>query len=349
MAVAGLSAWHETYKKQTADLNSVLVTGATGFLGRRLVSKLLQQGKRVHALYRSQEKIEGWEHENLEFFKGSIRDARSIESAMKGCRKAYHLAACASAWQKNFGDYYEDNVGGTVNVLESALGMGLEKLVVTSTAGVLGPSGKGVNTEDKQHKGKQMTHYDRSKAEAENRVMQFVEKGLNAVVINPTRIFGPGELRESNALTMIIGRYLNGTWKIIPGDGSCIGNYVYVDDVADCHLLAMEKGKAGHRYLAGGENLSFNDMLEALVRVTGIRRKLHRVPMQQLMIIAGGYTAFSHITGRTPPVTPAFVRKYLRHWAVSSEKARTQLGYRPMSFEQGLKKTIEWIQTENIL
>ncbi len=325
-------------------MKTVLVTGSTGYLGRRLVMRLAKEGIRVHALYRAEEKIRGWEHENIRFFKGTMGDEESIDRAMQGCTEVYHLAAFASVWTRDFGNFYEENVGGTVRLLESALKQGVNRFVFTSTAGVLGPSGVNPNTEEKQFTGNYFTHYDRSKAEAEKRVLEYASRGLHAVVVNPTRIYGPGDLSKSNALTGIIIRYLKGRWKIIPGDGTSIGNYVYVDDVVECHLLAMEKGRSGERYLCGGDNVSFNELFETLSGISGVKRRLIKIPFAIMLIISGGFLVLAWLTGWNPPITPAFVRRYNHNWVVSSRKAEKELGYSPLSFKEGLKQTVKWIR-----
>lgn len=325
-------------------MNTVLVTGATGFLGRQLTMRLAVDGNRVHALYRSEEKIRGWEHENISFFKAALSDTDSINRAMKDCRQVYHLAAFASVWAKDSRVFYDQNVQGTVNVLESARREGVKKLVFTSTAGVFGPSGPEPNTEDKPLPLEHFTHYDRSKAIAEQKVLEYVSGGLDAVIVNPTRIFGPGILSKSNSLTLMIERYLRGRWRLIPGNGSSIGNYVYIDDVVECHLLAMEKGRVGERYLAGGDNLSFNEFFKILAGKSGLKHNLFKLPVGLMLIIAGAFQGMAWMTGRTPLITPAFVRRYNHNWVVSCDKAKKELGYSPASFEEGLNMTIEWIK-----
>lgn len=325
-------------------MNTILVTGATGFLGKHLAMRLAHEGNKVHALYRSEEKIHGWEHENIHFFKGTLSDNDGIDRAMKGCRQVYHLAAFASVWARDPRVFHKENFQGTVNVLDSARKQGVEKLVFTSTAGVLGPSDRGLNTEEKPLPVEHFTHYDRSKAMAEQKVLEYVSGGFDAVIVNPTRIFGPGILSKSNALTMMIKRYLRGKWRLIPGNGSGIGNYVYIDDVVEGHLLAMEKGQPGQRYLIGGDNLSFNDFFKILAEVSGVRHNLFKLPVGLMMIIARGFLGIAWLTGRTPPITPAFVRRYNHNWEVSCDKAHRELGYTPASFEEGLIKTIEWIR-----
>ena len=208
----------------------------------------------------------------------------------------------------------------------------------------MGPSNGNLNTEDKQFTGNHFTHYDRSKDMAEAKVREYIEKGLEAVIVNPSRVYGPGILSRSNAVTKIISLYIRGKWRIIPGNGLCIGNYVYVDNVVDCHISAMHKGRTGERYLAGGENLSFNDFFETLSRVSGVKYRMFLLPFDLIMMIARIIQFTSNITGWPPAITPAFVRRYNNNWALSSEKAIQELEYKPGTIEEGLKKTIEWIK-----
>jgi farnesol dehydrogenase len=325
-----------------------MMTGATGFLGRSVAEHMAGEGYKVHVLYRSETKIRGWENPNIRFFRGTIGNIDSIKRAMKDCRHVIHMAALAAPWARDPAVFYRENVEGTVNVLESALRLGMERFVFTSTAGVLGPSGSGINSEDKHYQGTHFTHYDRSKELAERKVREFSRKGLETVTVSPTRVFGPGTLNAANSVTRVIHSYLQGRWRIIPGDGSSIGNYVYVDDVVRCHLQALEKGVPGERYLAGGENLSFNEFFETLARVSGLERKMVRMPSALMMAVAGLIQGTAVITGCTPPITPAFVRRNSHHWAVSSDKASRELDYFPLSMEEGLKKTIEWIRNKNL-
>jgi len=329
-------------------MNRILITGATGFLGKQMAKRLADEGNIVHALYRSEKKIRDRGHENIRFFKGTLGDRESIARAMKDCSYVYHMAAFAAAWAPKPRIFYQENVMGTENVLESALKQGIKRVVYTSTAGILGPSNGKINTEEKQFSGDQFTPYDQSKAMAEEKVMQYVRDGLDAVILNPTRIFGPGNLSKSNALTMMCGKYLEGKWRIIPGDGKSIGNYVYVTDVVDCHLLAMEKGKSGERYLVGGENLSFNEIFAILREISGVNHRLYKIPTGAMLLIASVLLGFANITGYAPLITPSFVRRYNHDWVVSSDKAKKELGYSPISFTDGLKKTIQWIQDGSI-
>jgi farnesol dehydrogenase len=170
---------------------------------------------------------------------------------------------------------------------------------------------------------------------------------MNVVIVNPTRIFGPGKLSDSNGVTRLIIDYIAGRWHIIPGNGRSIGNYVYIDDVVDGHLLAMEKGRAGEQYLLGGSNLSFNDFFSILKEETGHRFFLIRVPLFIGISIAAIMLLFAKLTGRMPLITPGLLKRYSHHWGVSHEKASKELGYDPVDFRVGLQKTLGWWQTVN--
>jgi len=145
----------------------------------------------------------------------------------------------------------------------------------------------------------------------------------------------------------MIRDYINGKWHIIPGNGQSVGNYVYIDDVVDGHILAMEKGRTGERYLLGGSDLSFNEFFNILKEVTGSHNFLIKIPLFIGISIAAMMLAIAKLTGRMPLITPGLLKRYSYHWAVSSEKAKSELGYDPVDFRKGLRKTVEWLQTIN--
>jgi farnesol dehydrogenase len=326
-------------------MSNVLVTGATGFVGKQLALRLAVSGHTVHALYRSEAKIEGLKHPNIKPFKGALGDLASIDNAMKGCDQVYHLAAFAAVWTRNAEEIYEQNVQGTVNILESARKLGVKRVVYTSTAGVFGPSGENPNTEDSPLAETHFIHYDRSKVQAEQKVKAYAKDGMDVVIVHPTRVYGPGKLGDSNGVTRMIRDYLNGNWHIIPGNGKSVGNYVFIDDVVDGHILAMEKGRKGERYLLGGSDLSFNEFFRILKEVTGSRYFLIKIPLFAGIFIASIMLTFAKLTGRMPLITPGLLKRYSHNWAVSSEKARTELGYDPVDFRGGLHRTVEWLKT----
>lgn len=325
----------------------IFVTGATGFIGGNLVLKLVRSGAEVHALYRDVSRIGDIRHERIHWFRGDLTDRISIEKAMQGCEQAYHLAAFATLTAKGPEVIYRQNVDGTVNVLECAMDQGLKKVVFTSTAGVLGPSGKEPLDENAPCPAELFTHYIRSKALAEQKVREYVGRGMDIVIVNPSRVYGPGKLSTSN-VARLLDLYLKGRWHIRLGNGKGIGNYVYVDDVSDGMILAMEKGRRGERYLLGGENVSFNEWFAIVNRITGRRRFLVSVPVPVIVWVSYILLIFAGWKGRVPPFTPDVVRRYRYDWLVSSRKAKTQLGYDPIPFEEGMKITIKWLNEQHM-
>ena len=328
-------------------MSTVLVTGATGFVGKQLALSLAGSGHKVHAMYRSEATIGELEHPNIRLFKGTLTDLASIDNAMKGCDQVYHLAAFAAVWTRKPEEIYEQNVQGTANILESALKHGVKRIVHTSTAGVFGPSGEKPNSEDNPIAETHFVHYDRSKAQAEQTINTYVRDGMDVLIVNPTRVYGPGKLGDSNGVTRMIRDYIKGKWHIIPGNGQSVGNYVYIDDVVEGHILAMDKGRTGERYLLGGSDLSFNEFFNILKEVTGSHYFLIKIPLFIGISIAAIMLTIAKLTGRMPLITPGLLKRYSHNWAVSSEKARSELGYDPVDFREGVRRTVEWLQTIN--
>jgi nucleoside-diphosphate-sugar epimerase len=321
----------------------IFVTGATGFIGEHLVKLLAGKGHTIHAIYRSEAKIAGIMHHNIKWFKGDIMDISSLKLAMTGCEQAYHIAALAAAWEKNNGDFHRFNVEGTINVIETVKECGVKKIVVTSTAGIFGPSINGVTDENSISPFPHFTGYELSKAECERIIAGYVEQGMDIVIVNPTRVFGPGALNESNSVTIMIKKYIEGKWHFIPGNGKSIGNYVYVDDVVNGHILAMQNGKAGERYILGGRNISYINFFKEVNKVFGNSFWTINMPLIVILSIANFLILLNKITKIIPVFTPAHIRKFNYNWEVSSNKAINELGYKITLFEDALKNTIEMI------
>ncbi|CAN5424755.1 NAD-dependent epimerase/dehydratase family protein [soil metagenome] len=323
----------------------IFITGATGYIGNNLSKRLAGEGHTIHALCRSSYKSSLLEHENIKLFIGDITDPLSIRNAMVGCEQVYHLAAYARVWAKDPSTYYTLNVEGTRNVLDVAKDLGLNDIVITSTAGVLGPSGEKPVKEDDVRIGNILNEYEETKTQSEDLCREYAARfGMRIVIVNPPRVYGPGVESESNALTRMVKLYIQGKWRILPGDGKRVGSYVHVDDVAYGHILAMEKGRAGERYALSGVNASYSEFFDAIAKVDGKKNILFPMPVW-LMVIAGyGLMGYSKLTGKAPLITPKWIRKYLYNWSLSCEKAQQELGYTYRPLEEGLQQTIEWIR-----
>lgn len=322
----------------------ILITGATGFIGAKLTLKLAEDGHIVHALYRSKEKTKTIEHPNVRLFKGDITDYPSVENAASSCQAVFHMAAYAKVWAKETATFERINVQGTVNVLDAAQKVGVRKIVFTSTAGVFGPSKSVRVTENTQREIDYFSEYEITKAQAEEKIREYIGNGLEIVVVNPTRVYGPGIMSDSNGVTRMIKLYSEGKFRWIPGNGESIGNYVYVDDVVKGHILALKKGNSGQRYILGGYNVSFNKFFEQLANTTGQKFRMIKLPLPLMLGVAYLFRLRTKLFGIPPLITPPWVKRYLHNWEMSSQKAFDELGYRITPLDKGFLKTLEWLK-----
>ena len=322
----------------------VFVSGSTGFIGIQLVKRLADEGHTVHALYRSPFKADLIKHQNVILFKGDILDLKSLEQALAGCDEAYHTAAFAGVWAKDPSLIFKLNVDGALNVIEAAGRHGVRRVVLTSTAGILGPSEKEAVHESSPAPESFFTDYEASKFQLELQILGRTETDPEVVIVNPTRVYGPGYLSESNGVTKMIKQYVEGKWRMIPGDGNSSGNYVYVEDVVSGHLLAMQKGRPGERYVLGGENISYNQLFEFVRQASGVRYRLFKIPLWIMLAAAGVMKFISLVSGQPPLIIPDLVRKFNHNWVVSSQKARDDLGYQAIDASTGILQTVQWIK-----
>lgn len=321
----------------------VFVSGATGYIGIQLVKRLAGSGFQVHALYRSDEKARMITMKGVRLFKGDILDISSLESAMQDCHSAYHVAAFAGAWAPA-SKVRQLNVDGALNVIRSAKECGLKRVVVTSTAGILGPSLAGEHVhEESPPPDSFFTSYEYSKFILEQELKKKEFKNIEIIIVNPTRVYGPGLLSESNGVTLMMKKYIKDNWRVLPGSGDQSGNYVFIEDVVTGHLLAMEKGKPGERYVLGGENLTYLQMFELIRDSSQCKKRLYHIPLWLMLIISQGMKTIANITGSRPLIVPELVRKFNHHWRVSSQKAMMELGYSPVTAQKGIDMTVQWI------
>lgn len=327
------------------------LTGSNGFIGTRLVEELSAGGHTVRCLVRSPDrfsKLSGLP--GVTPVIGDLDAINVIEAAARGCDTVFHMAAFAKPWSKDKSLPYRVNVTGTENVLRAAARAGVRRFVFTSSAAVIGPS-PGVNPidEDFPRTVPFFNEYEENKAVAEGIVRSFNRDGMECVIVNPPRVYGPGPVNESNAVTKMIRLYALGKWRIIPGDGTCVGNYVLVDDVVRGHILAAQKGKAGQRYILGGENLTFDRFFEVLAELTGRHRRMVRLPVGLMMAGAKLMEWQASVTGIPPMITAPWVKKYLNHWSLSNRNAMEDLGYNPASFKEGAGITLRWLMENGML
>lgn len=327
---------------------AILITGSTGYIGSKLTAKLALQGHQVHLLCRTSPMLPQFQKPNIKVFIGDITDAESIRPALENVEMVYHLAAYARLWAKDASVFHRFNVKGTENVLNEAKRSGVSKVVYTSTAGVIGPSNDKPMTETDPRITGFFNLYEETKSQAEAVAMDYAKQGLNICILNPSRIYGPGLDTGSNPVTKIVELYMKEKWKLIPGSGNDIGSYPYIDDVVDGHISAMEKGRSGERYILGGVNVTFNELMSAIKKYSGIEKKLRHIPFPVLNAVSHLMLWNAKITGKYPMITPDWVAKYKYDWALNSSKAVNELGYTIRPFEEGIKETVEWVKQNRL-
>ena len=321
-----------------------LITGGTGYIGGRLVKKLREAGQEVVVFALPGPEPETSELTGVTIYHGDIRDAAAVRNAMVGCSRVYHLAAYARNWARDSDLFFDINVRGTQNVLQAALDQGVSRVVHVSSNVVLGPSNGKPVSEESPRINDFLTAYERSKFAADEMAKAYALQGLDVVMVCPSRVFGPGLAGESNSVTRMIQLYLSGKWRILPGNGRAVGNYVYVEDLVRGMVQAMENGRRGERYILGGSNLSFGQLFEEIGRSCGKRFRLAQLPLWLALAYSHVEEARARWFRGYPTVTPGWVRTFFGDWANSITKAEREIGYESTPFGVALRHTINWIQ-----
>jgi len=326
-----------------SDGSKALVTGATGFIGANLVRELLQQGFKVRALVRQESNRRNLEGLDVELVLGDLRDKGSLEKALEGCDVLFHTAALYSFWVPQPEVMYEINVKGTENILQAAFNKGTKKVVYTSTESTIGIDRRtGLGREHLIARPEELTnHYKRSKFLAERVALEMCRKGLPVVVVNPTTTVGPYDMRPTPTGRFILS-FLNHRMPAYVNTGL---NLVNVEDVARGHILALEKGRVGERYILGNQNLTFRAVLEMLGRLAGIRPPRVRIPF--FLALAMGYFSeffVGRVLRKTPWVTIEAVKAAREIRFFDCSKAIQELGFAPTPVEEGLEKAVRWFK-----
>ncbi|HLE31656.1 MAG TPA: SDR family oxidoreductase [Bacteroidota bacterium] len=329
------------------DTNTIFVTGATGFIGTKLVNALLAKGHSVHALSRAASNREGLMHERVRLVQGDLLDRDSLRKGMEGCSQVFHLAAYAKNWSRDPSVFFRQNVDGMTNVLDAARDAGIKRVVFTSTIVVFGPRPAGVIGDESMPRitPKYFTEYEESKAVAERKALEYVKKGHPIVIVNPTRVYGPGKLTEGNSVSLMIDMYDRGKVPVLLNNGVNVGNYVLVDDLVRGHILAMERGKIGERYILGGENASLKRIFELVDEASGKKHFQFSLPPSIAMLYGSLEKKRAEWLRMYPQITPGWVETFLQDWAYTCAKAERELGYTITPLKDGIKLTYDWLMT----
>jgi dihydroflavonol-4-reductase len=321
---------------------TTLVTGATGFVGSHVARQLASRGERVRVLVRPTSRREALEGVSVEFFEGDLRETASVERAMQGVERVFHVAADYRLWTRRPEELYESNVEGTKRLLNAAQRAGVKKIVYTSTVATIAVprAGSLPNEETRAELGEMIGHYKRSKFLAEEEAKKAAASGVPVVIVNPTAPVGPGDWKPTPTGKIIVD-FLNGKMPAYVDTGL---NIVAVEDVALGHLLAAEKGRVGERYILGGRNMTLKEILQALAAITG--KRAPRVRLPHAVAMAAGYAdeMFSRLAGREPQIPVEGVKMSRHKMFVASDKASRELGYAPGPVEKALEHAVRWYE-----
>jgi dihydroflavonol-4-reductase len=320
----------------------VLVTGASGFVGAAVMRALLAQGRDVRVLLRPSSDRRNLAGLPVEVRTGALEDHASLPPALAGCGALFHVAADYRLWVRDPAAMYRANVEGTRALMEAALAAGVERIVYTSSVAVLGLLSEGSADETTPSTLEDMIGpYKRSKFLAEVAVSALVrERGLPAVIVNPSTPIGPGDVKPTPTGRIIV-EAASGRMPAYVDTGL---NLVHVDDVAAGHLLAEAKGRTGERYILGGDDLSLAEILRRIAALSGRTPPKLALPIPAVWPIALVAEALGRLTGREPFVTLDGLRMARHKMFFSSAKATRELGYAPRPAEQGLADAIAWFR-----
>ncbi len=318
----------------------VLVTGATGLLGSVLVRQLLETGVEIRILRRTHSKLDllADAASHIQHAIGDVRDPQSVGEAMHGVQQVYHAAASViQGPDRQLRRLRAINVQGTAHVVNAALEAGVQRLVHTSSIAALGHDGVHVleQTEESEWKiARATTTYARSKHESEIQVYRGIAEGLDAVMVNPSLIFGPG--RSGDNTMQLVELVAAGWVRMVPDGGTGV---VDVEDVAAGHILAMERGKTGHRYILNAQNLTWQAILGTLAKVLG-RTAPHKTVPPAVMYTAGLLLeTWATLTGKPAYFTRALARNMMQRCHYSNTKATRELGCTFRPFESTARRT----------
>jgi len=323
---------------------ATLVTGASGFVGSALVRTLIAAAHQVRVLVRPASDRRNIEGLPLEIALGDLADPRSLERALEGCGALFHVAADYRLWARRPQQLYQNNVAGTVNIMQAALKAGVGRIVYTSSVATLGLHADGSPADENTPVtlDDMIGHYKRSKFLAEAEVKRMVvEQGLPAVIVNPSTPVGPRDIKPTPTGRMVLDAACGRT----PAYVDTGLNLVHVDDVAQGHLLAFERAVVGERYILGGRNMTLQEILVEVARITGQKPPRVKLPHNLVLPIAYLSEAWAWLTnGPEPRATVDGVRLSKKYMYFSIEKARRELSYNPRPVEQALKDAVEWFR-----
>jgi dihydroflavonol-4-reductase len=327
--------------------NRVVITGASGFIGSAVARAVHARGAEVVAVVEPGADERNLEGIDAERAVADVRDIAALRAACDGARFVFHLAAIYRFWARDPRIFYDVNVGGTLNVLDAVQAAGCERLVFTSTVGVLGlrdtRQGKPADETCYTDISHLFGHYKRTKFIAEHEVLRAAAEGLDVCIVLPTFPLGPRDLGPTPTGRLVLD-FLNGK---MPGFVDTAVNVTHVDDLALGHLAALERGSRGRSYILGGENLSMRAILQTLANCTGL--PMPRLEIPRGLVLAAGVASElieGRLLRREPRVPLEAARMSSTRMIFSDERARTEIGYTSRPARDAIHESARWF-TDN--
>lgn len=328
------------------DADRILVTGATGFIGAAVTRALLRHGYRVRVLVRSGARTDNIDGLAVERVQGDLCRPESLAAALDNCDGLIHAAADYRLWSLDCRPIYRTNVDGTVALLAAARASGVRRIVYTSSVAVLGSGadGGGVDETRVASLAEMTGHYKRSKWLAEQRVTAMADDGLPVVLVQPSAPLGPRDIKPTPTGRIILDT-LMGRMPAYVNTGL---NVVHVDDVAEGHVLALQHGIPGRRYILGSENMELREILEKTCARCGRRSPRLRLPHLAVAPIAAACEVLARVTGQPPRVSLESARMAKSQMYFSSARARRELGFRARPAVEAINDAVDWFVGQGV-
>lgn len=331
-------AHHNVIRPAETGLGTLLVTGASGFTGGRLVGRLRQLGHPVRAFVRPGSNVQALLDEGAEVVEGDVTRPDDVARAARGVWKIFHIAAVFRTAGHPDSYYYEVNVGGTENVLQAARRHGVERVIHCSTIGVHGDVSEVPSTEESPYNPGDI--YQRTKLAGEQVAREAFADGLPGTVVRPSSIYGPGDLRMLKLFRTVHNRRFR-----MFGSGDVFFHMVYIDDLIDGMLLCAEKPEAlGQVFImAGPRYITLDEMVTLVAEAVGVPVPRGRLPLWPLMMAAAACEAVCRPLRVEPPLYRRRADFFRNNRAFSCDKARRILGYEPrVDPREGILRTARW-------
>jgi farnesol dehydrogenase len=327
----------------------VLLTGGTGYLGGRLAARLRDAGHNVRLMVRDVPAARAKLGNDYEMKSGDLARPSGFAEIVSGCEAVIHSGALVRNWSRRPEEFERTNVAGSWSLCEAALDERVVAFVYTSSFFALGPSPNGLPVDESALEAPSprrfYNDYHSTKYRSARLLREFISRGLPLVTLFPTVLYGPGADTDGNHVGKILRMLQNRKFPGYVGSGEQRWNLAYIDDVVAGHIRAMERAEAGDTFILGGHDVALREMAVRAAKRLNVPPPTRRLPFRLCHWIAAAEEAKARVMGGTPRLTHGEVEIYRHDWIYSSRKAEEGLGYTVTPFEEGLERTIEWVES----